>query len=58
MKVGDLIKPVLAALGARPALVVSIVGAPAFNRIKVLVIGTTTPEMVDPRMWEVINESR
>ena len=59
MKVGDLIKPVLAQPGwvFRPALVVSIVGTPAFNRIKVLVIGSTTPEMCDPRMWEVVSAS-
>ena len=28
------------------------------SRIRVLVIGSSTPEMIDPRMWEVISESR
>ena len=61
MKVGDLIRP-----RRDPgcvALVVSIVGASAFNRIKVLIVGSKVhaikeTEMVDPRMWEVISERR
>jgi len=28
------------------------------NRIRVLVIGSSKPEMIDPRMWEVVSESR
>jgi len=52
MKVGDLI---MSKDGYHTALVVSIVGAAAFNRIKVLVVGSDTPEMCDPRMWEVIS---
>jgi len=55
VKVGDLIKPKRSP--AVHALVVCIVGAPSFNRIKVLVIGSTTPEMCDPRMWEVVSAS-
>jgi len=61
MKVGDLIRP-------RPdpacvALVVSIIGASAFNRVKVLIVGPRVQaikeaEMIDPRMWEVISETQ
>ena len=61
MKVGDLIRP-----RQDPgcvALVVSIVGASAFNRVKVLIVGPRVQainqtEMVDPRMWEVISETQ
>ena len=56
MKAGDLIRPKRSP--ACVAIVLSIVGAVAFNRIKVLVVGSTTPEMCDPSMWEVISESR
>ena len=61
MKVGDLIRPRRAP--GCGALVVSIVGASAFNRIKVLIVGSKVQaiketEMVDPRMWEVINAAR
>jgi hypothetical protein len=53
MKPGDLIRP-----KRNPgcvALVISVAAAAALNRIKVLVIGETKPEMCDPRMWEVIS---
>jgi len=54
MKVGDLIRPKRSP--ACVAVVLSVVGIELFNRIKVLVVGSTIPEMCDPRMWEVVNE--
>lgn len=55
MQVGDLIRP-----KRNPACVALILSADAMivNRVKVLVVGSTTPEMCDPSMWEVISESR
>ena len=55
MKVGDLIRPKRSP--ACHAVVLDTVSQ-FISRIRVLVIGSSTPEMIDPRMWEVINESR
>ena len=55
MKVGDLIRP-----KRNPGCVAVVlsIAAMGFLRVKVLVVGSTTPETCDPRMWEVISESR
>ena len=55
MKVGDLIRPKRSP--ACHAVVLDTVSQ-FINRIRVLVTGSSKPEMIDPRMWEVINESR
>ena len=55
MKVGDLIRPKWSP--ACQAVVLDTVSQ-FINRIRVLVAGSTEPEMIDPRMWEVISESR
>ena len=57
MQAGDLIRP-----NRHPAWHALVLDTAAawlnVNRIRVLVIGASTPEMIDPRMWEVVNESR
>ena len=57
MKRGDLIKP-----KRNPTVFALVLNTACMewsvNRIKVLVIGETKPEMCDPRLWEVVNESR
>ena len=57
MQAGDLIRP-----KRHPACHALVLDTAAawlnVNRIRVLVIGSSTPEMIDPRMWEVVNESR
>jgi len=65
VQVGDLIRmkrrtPTYGRVLSQPtyAVVLSIVGAELFNRIKILRAGSTIPEMGHPSQWEVINESR
>ena len=55
MKVGDLIRP-----KRNPACLAVVLNTypRLFERIRVLVVGSSTPETCDPRMWEVVNESR
>ena len=55
MKAGDLIRPKRSP--ACHAVVLDTVSQ-FINRIRVLVTGSSKPEMIDPRMWEVVSESR
>jgi len=61
MKVGDLIMPTACYPDGPIAIVLSTVGVPLFNRIKILFPGESQPEHAEPEKWMVVsskNESR